>query len=39
MNRYPDREEKTTKGIHPTALVDRSAQIDSSATIGPFTLI
>ena len=26
-------------GIHPTALVDANAQIDSSATVGPYTVV
>ena len=26
-------------GVHPTALVDSSAQIDSSATVGPYTVV
>ena len=32
-------EEKFTPGIHPTAIVDKEAEIDSSALIGPYCII
>lgn len=34
-----DRKPKAAVGIHPTAVVDESAQVDASASVGPYAVV